>query len=124
MKPMEKELLNALVELKSALDEDPRVKKLQALEQEMMANDVVIALAKKKDALERDYEDILSYRKETSPEAQAAQKALYEAKLALDQHPLVARYNAAYIPVRDLYMQIDDILYAPFRKKSLFEEAH
>lgn len=116
---MEKELAVALVSLASALKEDPRVQRLNALEARLMADPQVIELTKKKDAAERDYEDCLVYLKENDPKALSLQKALYLCKKALDEYPLVAKYNAAYIPVRDLYMAVDDILYAPFRKKSL-----
>jgi hypothetical protein len=118
---MEKELLTALDELKAALKADPRVLALEAAEKSLYQDPTLIALAEKKDAAERAYEDVLAYHKETDPEARSLQKALYEAKLALDEHPLSQAYNAAYIPVRDLYMALDDILYGPFRKKSLFE---
>jgi cell fate (sporulation/competence/biofilm development) regulator YmcA (YheA/YmcA/DUF963 family) len=118
---MEKELEESLKSLAKALQEDPRIQTLNALEKEMMANPEVIALSKRKDAAEEAYSLTLSYASEKSPEALVAQKELYLAKKKLDDNPLVAQYNAAYIVVRDLYMAIDDILYSPFRKKSFFE---
>jgi hypothetical protein len=118
---MEKELLDDLAQLGEALKNDPRIIALNQAEQALMANPEVLRLAEKKDAAERAYEDCLVYHKEKDPEALVLQKALYEAKLSLDEHPISKAYSAAYIPVRDLYMQIDDILYSPFRKKSLFE---
>jgi hypothetical protein len=118
---MEKELLEDLASLKAALKADPRILALEKAEAALMASPEVIELAKRKDAAERDYEDCLAFHKETDPEALTLQKALYQAKLTLDEHPLSKAYNAAYIPVRDLYMSLDDILYSPFRKKSLFE---
>lgn len=89
-----------------------------------MEDPVVLELSKKKDAAENAYSDCLSYHKETDPEAISLQKGLYLAKKTLDENPLVERYNAAYIVVRDLYLQIDDILYGPFRRKSLNPEAY
>jgi hypothetical protein len=118
---MEKELLDDLAALKAALASDSRLVALEKAEQALYRDPSFIVLAEKKDAAERAYEDVLSYHKETDPEALQLQQALYQAKLALDEHPLAQAYNAAYIPVRDLYMALDDILYAPFRKKSLFE---
>jgi len=118
---MENELSLALGQLSEALKSDPRVLALNAAEAALYANPEVIELAKKKDAAEQAYEDCLTYHREKDPEALALQRRLYQAKLALDGHPLSQAYNAAYIPVRDLYMKIDDIIYAPFRKKSLFE---
>ena len=84
---------------------------------------ILIELSQKKDRLEREYETVLSYAKEDSLETKAYEKALYEAKLALDSHPLVQEYNSLYVPIRDLYMQMDDILFGPFRSKTLSHEA-
>jgi hypothetical protein len=95
---MEKELLDDLASLRDALKGDPRVLALDQAEKALTSSPEVIELAKKKDAAERDYEDCLNYHKETDPEALALQKALYQAKLALDEHPLSKAYNAAYIP--------------------------
>lgn len=118
---MEKELLDALEELREALQEDPRVQKLEALEKKVMEDPEVVALAKEKEAAANAYQDLLSYHKETDPEALALQKKLYLAKKKLDEEPLVADYDAAYIIVRDLYMEIDDVLYKDFRKRSLLD---
>jgi hypothetical protein len=121
---MEKELEESLLILAKALQEDPRILKLNALEKQLMADPDVIALSKRKEAVEEAYSLVLSYASEKSAEALNAQKQLYLAKKNLDDNPLVARYNAAYIEVRDLYMALDDILYSPFRKKSLAEGAN
>jgi hypothetical protein len=120
---MEKELEESLLILANALKSDPRVVKLDQLEKRLMVDPAVLELSKHKDAAEQAYSLVLSYANEKSPEALAAQKQLYLAKKALDENPLVREYNAAYIVVRDLYMALDDILYAPFRKKSLAEGA-
>lgn len=88
----------------------------------MAADPIVRELAKHLEALSGAYSDILAYKKESDPEAIEAQKALYAAKEKMDSYPLVVAYNAAYTEVRDLYMQIDDTLFAPFRKKSLLVE--
>jgi cell fate (sporulation/competence/biofilm development) regulator YlbF (YheA/YmcA/DUF963 family) len=112
---MEEFIAEALESLRSALDGDPRVKALEEAEKELLGNEEVIALAKKKDAAESDYELALK----TNSGVEAARKRLYEAKLALDTHPVSKRYNEAYIAVRDLYMEIDDILIGPYRGKIL-----
>lgn len=118
---METELSLALSQLSDALKSDPRILALNQAEKALYKSPEIIELAKKKDAAEQAYEDCLTYRKEKDPEALAIQHQLYQAKLALDMHPLSQDYTAAYVLVRDLYMKIDDILYGPFRKKSLFE---
>ena len=120
---MNEEIIKSAESLAKALKEDPRILRLNQLEEELSNDPQVIELSRKKDALEREYETTLSYAKEGSKEAKAYEKALYEAKLALDSYPLVQEYNSLYVPVRDLYMQIDDILFGPFRSKTLSHEA-
>jgi cell fate (sporulation/competence/biofilm development) regulator YmcA (YheA/YmcA/DUF963 family) len=118
---MEKELRLDLDELRAALKNDPRVKKLDEIEASLSQDAVLIELVKKKNAAEEAYDSILSYRKETDPEALSLQKSLYLAKKTLDDYPLVKDYNEAFIAVRDLYMSIDDALFGPYRSKVLFE---
>lgn len=120
---MEEEIYESLNQLRDALNNDERIKKLNGLEEMMYQNEEVIELTKKKNALEDQYGLVLSYSDMNSEEAKKVQKALFEAKLQLDSHPLVKEYNACFIEVRDLYMQIDDIIFGPFRKKTLSSEA-
>jgi cell fate (sporulation/competence/biofilm development) regulator YmcA (YheA/YmcA/DUF963 family) len=121
---MEESLLQALEQLKEALNQDPRVQKLVFLEQRVMSEPRVLELSKKMEAAAQAYEDLLVYKKETDPEAKSLQKSLYFCKKALDEDPLVKEYNAAFIAVNDLYMALDDLLFSPFRFKTLFAEAH
>lgn len=120
---MEEELFRSLNELHDALKEDPRIIKLNELEERLYKDNEVIELTKKKNDLERDYVSCLSYSNYQSPLAKEKQKALYEAKMELDSNPLVKEYNEAFIKVRDIYMQIDDIIFGPFRSKTLSSEA-
>ncbi len=120
---MQEDILKCVDELSLALKEDSRVIRLNSLEEKLYEDPALIELVKKKDDLERDYESTLSYSSKDSPEALKKQKALYEAKLELDSYPLVKEYNEAYIAVRDLYMHIDDIIFGPYRSKTLTSEA-
>lgn len=120
---MEETVLKAINELSVALKEDPRVKELNSIEEKLYDDQTLIELVKKKNDLERDYESSLSYLSPDSEEAYLKQKALYEAKFELDSYPLVKKYNEAYIKVRDLYMNIDDIIFGPYRSKTLSSEA-
>jgi hypothetical protein len=124
MKPVEKELLRSLTELREALKNDPRIQKLDSLEKRIAEDSFVVSLSKAKEAAENRYEDRLAFQKASSEECQCLQKELYLAKKALDENPLVREYNAAFTAVRDLYMAIDDILFRDYRKKAFFEEAH
>ncbi len=118
---MGKELRTDLEELRAALKNDPRVKKLDELEASLTLDPVLVELVQKKNAAEEAYSLVLSYQKAADPEALERQKDLYLAKKALDEYPLVKNYNEAFIAVRDLYMSIDDVLFGPFRSKVLFE---
>jgi hypothetical protein len=112
---MEEKTERALVGLEAALKEDPRILQLNALEAKLQKDEDVHTLSLAKDAAESAYNDWIAHHDEAMAESKALQKKLYEAKLALDSNPLVQEYNAAYIVVRDLYMQIDDLLFHDFR---------
>ncbi len=114
--------IRSLQELSQALKEDPRVKKLEAAELAMSQSPEVMALAKKKDEAAEAYAASVALLGPDAPSSRKAQTALYEALKALESHPLVVSYEAAYVPVRDLYMEIDDLLFGPFRRKSVSTE--
>lgn len=114
---MEIELLNSLYELKSALENDPRVLRLKELDKLLNENEEVMALAYRKDNANREYEDALRFFKEDSPEVKEKQRLLYEAKYNLDVHPLVKEYNQAYKEVRLLYEEVNKELFKDFGDK-------
>ena len=101
-------------ELKKSLSNDPRVIRLNELEKKMNDDEEVMALAYKKDMAAVNYSDILNHFKDDSKEATEALKVLHQAKLDLDNHPLVQEYLKAYKEVRELYEQINEILFANF----------
>ena len=110
-KDMAKDIYEIAYELKELLMQDERIKRLNILEEKMNKDDEVIALAYQKDLAISNYSDTLNHFKEDSKEAKAAQKELYEKKLALDTHPLVREYLDAYKEVRDLYIQMNALLF-------------
>ena len=99
-------------ELKDLLDCDPRILLLNNLEKKMNENEEVMALAYQKDLAINDYNDALNHFANDSEEVKKAQHQLHLKKKALDEHPLVKEYLKAYTEVRDLYYQINDILFA------------
>ena len=77
-----------------------------------MSNDnEVIALAYQKDLAVSNYSDALNHFADDSKEVIKARKELHEKKLALDTHPLVREYLDAYKEVRDLYIQMNALLF-------------
>ena len=108
---MAKDIYETAYELKDLLSQDERIKRLNELEQKMNNDNEVIALAYQKDLAVSHYSDTLNHFSEDSEEVKIAQKELYEKKLALDTHPLVREYLDAYKEVRDLYIQMNALLF-------------
>ena len=111
---MEKEIYQKAMSLKEMIDNDERIINLSRIEKEMENNEEVMALSYKKDLASTKYSDILNYYSEDSEEAKKALKELHEAKLNLDNHPLVKEYLKAYKEVRELYQSINEILFSNF----------
>ncbi len=99
-------------ELKDILSQDERDLLLNKLEQEMNANEEVMRLAYQKDVAVSKYSDVLNHFDENSEEAKKAHHEMFLAKEALDNHQLVRKYLNAYKEVRDLYFEINDILFS------------
>ncbi len=111
---MGKDIYLEAEKLKETLQSDPRIIRLNELEKEMNDSEEVMALAYKKDMAVVNYSDILNHFSNESKEAQEALKALHQAKLDLDNHPLVKDYLKAYKEVRELYGEINEILFSNF----------
>ena len=98
-------------ELKDLLNNDPRIIRLNELEKKLENSEEVMALSYQKDAATSAYSDALNHYQEGSEELKKYQREMYHKKEALDNHPLVREYLQAYSEVRDLYFQINDILF-------------
>ena len=106
------DLYQKVEELKDLLKKDERIIKLLEAEKRINESEEVQLLSYKKDIASSEYSDILNHYSRDSEEANKYQKKLYEAKKALDEHPLVKEYMKHYIEVRDLYNEINDILFS------------
>ena len=98
-------------ELKDLLDNDERIIRLNKLENELNDNEEVMALSYQKDLAVSAYSDALNHFANDSKEIKQYQHELFLKKEALDNHPLVKEYLKAYSEVRDLYFQINEILF-------------
>ena len=98
-------------ELKDLLDNDERIIRLNKLENELNTNEEVMALSYQKDLAVSSYSDALNHFANNSPEIKQYQRELFLKKEALDNHPLVKEYLKAFSEVRDLYFQINEILF-------------
>ena len=108
---MTKDIYNVAYSLKELLDNDERVVLLDALEKKMNENEEVMALAYQKDLAVNEYSDALNHFSSDSEEVKKAQHNLFVKKEALDNNPLVRDYLKAYSEVRDLYFQLNEILF-------------
>ena len=108
---MTKDIYETAYELKDLLSQDERIKRLNELEQKMNNDDEVIALAYQKDVAVSNYSDALNHFSEDSKEVKKAHHEMYLKKLALDSHSLVREYLDAYKEVRDLYIQMNALLF-------------
>ena len=106
-------------ELKDLLDNDERIIRLNKLENELNNNEEVMALSYQKDLAVSSYSDALNHFANNSEEMKKYQHDLFLKKEALDNHPLVKEYLKAYSEVRDLYFQVNEILFndASLRQK-------
>ena len=98
-------------ELKDLLDNDERIIRLNKLENELNNNEEVMALSYQKDLAVSSYSDALNHFANNSEEMKKYQHDLFLKKEALDNHPLVKEYLKAYSEVRDLYYQVNEILF-------------
>ncbi len=108
---------NAIRELAKALKNDIRSQDLKEKEKAMMESEEVFHLSKRLEAASEDYS--LAMQMKDKEAIEEKRKALHEIKKQLDSHPLVKAYNEAYVLIRDLYMQVDDIIFGPYRNKTL-----
>ncbi len=111
---MKETTFSAFQSLIEVLDSDPRILNLKAIEEEMEHSDVLASLSLIAKQKAKEYEVELE-KDADSDETKTAQKALYCAKRALDQHPLTRKYMEAYAPIRLLYAQIDEAIFHAFR---------
>ena len=99
-------------ELKDLLTNDQRIIRLNELEKKMNESEEVMALAYQKDVAVSEYSDALNHFTKNSEKVKKAQHNLHLKKEALDNHPIVREYLKAYSEVRDLYYQLNDILFS------------
>ena len=109
---MNQDIYNLAYELKDLLSNDERICLLNSLEEKMNNDREVMSLAYQKDMACLKYSDALNHFAKDSEEVKKAQHNLHIKKEALDNHPLVRDYLKAYSEVRDLYFELNDILFS------------
>lgn len=116
---MNEVLLKGAYSLKDAMKGDPRFLELKEKEEAALKSSGVQELRNKMEEVAKRYEEALSYSSKDSKEIKELEKELFLAKKAFDNHPLMKEYTAAFSVTKYLTLQMDDILFGPFRKKVL-----
>ena len=111
---MNQNLLEKTLLLKSEIENHEDVKKLKEIDEKINNDEEVMKLCYKKDVAVTNYEDAIRYFGENSDEALKAQKALYQAKLELDENDLVKQYNLQFKKVRKIYDKINEEIFNKF----------
>ena len=112
---MDEKILNLTEELKKAMDNDPRFLRIKEVEERMNNDESVMRLAYQKDMKNDRYNDLLKIYDENHPLVKQAQKELYDANQALINHLLVKSYMAAYLEVKMVLHQVNNILFGDFK---------
>ncbi len=113
---MDSKIYNLAKSLNEEINNDPRVIKLNELEKALNDSYDVYVLSNKKDEALEEYSRLKDICDEDSEELKASLLKLKEAKEKLNIFPLVKEYLAQYYLVRDLYLEVDNILFSEFRK--------
>ena len=113
---MDERIYSLAESLSTSLENEPDVILLNKLEKELNDSYEVYLLSNKKDECLENYTRLKDVYDENHPEVIKALKALKEAKENLNNHPLVKEYLEVYSRVRDLYMEVDHILFSDFKR--------
>ena len=105
-------------ELKDLLTNDPRIIRLNELEKKLNESFEVYQLSQRKDECLETYTKLKEVYPDEHEDVVNALKNLVEAKKVLNSHPLVKEYLSIYNDVRDLYMEIDNVLFSDFKARN------
>lgn len=119
---MDKTLIESLYQFKDMIAHDERIILLNQYEKEMMDDDEVMKLTYNKDECNRQYEDVLRFHDEMDECVKEKRNKLITSKDKLYSHPLVKRYLKQYNEVNNLYIQINEIIFANFTENFCIKE--
>ena len=113
---MDERIYNLALELSESLENDPNVVLLNKLDKELNDSYEVYTLSAKKDDALDNYTRMKDALGENHPETIKALKELSTAKENLNTHPLVKQYLEVYSKVRDLYMEVNNVLFNDYKR--------
>lgn len=99
------------------LKKDPRIIALNEVEKELNDSYEVYLLSNKKDQALEEYTRYKDLYEDNSPILKESLLKLKSAKEDLNNHPLVKKYLELYSEVRNLYLEIDNIVLSNYRGK-------
>ena len=102
-KYMDEILLKKTFDLKKEIDSLPEVIELKKISESMKVDKEVQRLVYNKDLCATKFNETVRHFGEDSAETKIAQKALFQAKLDLDNNALVKEYNKQYKIVKKIY---------------------
>lgn len=107
---MDQKIYNLAYELHDELSKVEAVSQLNELDKKINDSYEVYQLANKKDEALENYVRFMDAYGEDHKETLEALKELRKAKEALNSHPLVDEYLKIYIEVRDIYLNVNNIV--------------
>lgn len=113
---MEEKLLNAVNNLKDALDNTSEVKHLNELDKKINEDEELGTIFKLFREKEEELNKHLKTHHEFETSSKELKKQLSEIKYQIDINPLVKEYNEAYREVNKLYAKIDKELFTFFNE--------
>lgn len=113
---MDEHIYNLVYKLHESLVNNEAVISLNALEKRLNDSFEVYNLSNEKDTCLEEYLRLKDSLGEKDKKTILSLKKLQEAKEKLNNFPLVKEYLTSYTKVRDLYMEVDNILFSDFRK--------
>ena len=113
-KPMTKELYELVMNLKTALDEDEDILKLNVVEEVMKADHEVQELSFQFEQVQHKLNELLEYLDVEHESVKKTRGELSIIKYSLDIHPLVVAYNNQYKIVNKIYGKINKRLFKDF----------
>ncbi len=111
---MEETLYLLASELKELLNRDERLISLNKIEKKMEENEEVELLSYQKDIICSEYSSLLNIYSSEDSHIKDVISRLSTAKSKLQDHPLVRQYLEKYKVVKELYEEINKILFSSF----------
>ena len=113
---MDEKIYQLANSLNQEINNNPEVIRLNELEKALNDSYDVYLLSNKKDEALEEYSRLKEIYSEDDERVKSALLKVKDAKEKLNNFPLVKEYLTQYAIVRDMYLEIDNILFSDFKK--------